>query len=187
MIKKITVMLAQGRSESLPAVMNNIGVKTGLVTRGILNTTISTTGYIGFDENDMMSMVPRVEGWIDTLYVKAEGEPIEANKPLYSLYSPELVNAQEEYLLALKRNNKNLIRAARGRLEALNLSSQFIKELTATKNVQQNITFYTKKSGVVSKLSIQQGSYVKPSDSILSMVSLDKVWVQAQVFEHQTE
>src|SRR5690606_40484164 len=75
--------------------------------QGRLPNNITSVGYVAYDEDQMVHVHPRVEGWIETLFVKAEGEPVEQGKPLYTLYSPTLVNAQEELLLDRKSTRLN--------------------------------------------------------------------------------
>ncbi len=166
-----------------PHVVNNLGVRTAPVELENMHTEISTVGYVQYDEDKLIHIHPRVDGWIEKLYVKAEGDPVEKGQPLYSLYSPQLVNAQEELLIALKRNNGSLVSAAKDRLKALQLSAGLIKELEQTKKVQQTITFYSPQAGVVDGLKIREGFYVKPGDTLLSIGKLDQVWVEAEVFE----
>ena len=166
-----------------PHVVNNLGVRTAPVTIGHQPTAISTVGYIQYDEEQLVHIHPRVEGWIEKLFVIASGNPVEKGQPLYTLYSPQLVNAQEELLIALNRNNKALIAAAKDRLKALNLSDDFVEKLMTTRKVEQNITFYSKRSGVVDNLKIREGFFVKPGTTLMSIASLDNVWVEAQVFE----
>ena len=112
-----------------PAVVNNLGVRTAPVRFKSLQTTVDTVGYVQYDQDQLVHIHPRVEGWIETLYVKAAGDQVKQGEPLYTLYSPQLVNAQEELLLALKRNNAVLIRAAKARLASLNVSDDFIARL----------------------------------------------------------
>lgn len=166
-----------------PHVVNNLGVRTAPVELENMHTEISTVGYVQYDEDKLIHIHPRVDGWIEKLYVKAEGDPVEKGQPLYSLYSPQLVNAQEELLIALKRNDGSLVTAAKDRLKALQLSAGLIKELEQTKKVQQTITFYSPQAGVVDGLKIREGFYVKPGDTLLSIGKLDQVWVEAEVFE----
>ena len=166
-----------------PHVVNNLGVRTAPVELENMHTEISTVGYVQYDEDKLIHIHPRVDGWIEKLYVKAEGDPVEKGQPLYSLYSPQLVNAQEELLIALKRNNGSLVTAAKDRLKALQLSAGLIKELEQTKKVRQTITFYSPQAGVVDGLKIREGFYVKPGDTLLSIGKLDQVWVEAEVFE----
>lgn len=166
-----------------PHVINNLGVRTSPVVLQKMNTEISTVGYVQYDEDKLIHIHPRVDGWIEKLYVKAAGDPVTKGQPLYTLYSPQLVNAQEEFLIALKRNNQSLIIAAKDRLSALQLSTQFIKELQINRKVKQAVTFYSPQSGVVDGLKIREGFYVKPGNTLLSIGKLEQVWVEAEVFE----
>ena len=172
-----------GAVKIAPHVVNNLGVRTAPVELKNMHTEISTVGYVQYDEDKLIHIHPRVDGWIDKLYIKAAGNPVEKGQPLYTLYSPQLVNAQEELLIALKRNNSSLISAAKDRLKALQLSADFIKELEQTRKVQQTITFYSPQAGVVDGLKVREGFYVKPGNTLLSIGQLDQVWVEAEVFE----
>lgn len=168
-----------------PDVVNNLGVRTAEVARKTLYGEIKTVGYVKYDEDQLLHVHPRVEGWIDKLFVKAAGDPVEEGQPLYAIYSPELVNAQEELLLALSRNNQRLIRAAEDRLGALQLPADAIEKLKRTREVKQNVIFYSPQSGVLDDLNIRQGFYVKPDIRIMTIGSLDRVWVEAEIFEDQ--
>eukprot|EP00903_Cladosiphon_okamuranus_P004345 g4343.t1 len=168
-----------------PDVVNNLGVRTEVATRRVLNTEITTVGYVQYDEDQLLHVHPRVEGWIETLFVKAEGDPVEAGEPLYQLYSPPLVNAQEELLLAIGRDNTGLIEAAEERLKALQIDDKVIDELKRAGKVQQQITFYAPMTGVIDNLNIREGVYVQPGTTLLSIGSLEQMWVEAEVFERQ--
>ena len=168
-----------------PHVVNNLGVRTARVRLQTLPTAIKTVGYVQYDQDRLIHIHPRVEGWIETLHVKASGDPVQKGQPLYTLYSPQLVNAQEELLLVMKRNNTRLIQAAEDRLRALQLTDSFIQTLKRTARVQQTITFYTSRSGVVDNLNIREGFFVKPGTTLMSIGTLDEVWVEAEVFERQ--
>lgn len=168
-----------------PDVINNLGVRTAFAKNQSLHSEIKTIGYVKYDEDQLFHMHPRVEGWIETLYVTAAGDPVKEGQPLYEIYSPELVNAQEEYLLALSRKNKRLIQAAEDRLRALQLPSSFIKQIRKIMKVEQTITVFAPKGGVVDNLNIREGFYVKPGTTVMSIGTLDQVWVEAEVFERQ--
>lgn len=170
-----------------PEVVNNLGVRTSKVQLKTLQSDINTVGYVQYNQDQLIHIHPRVEGWLETLFVKAQGAQVKAGEPLYTLYSPQLVNAQEEFLLAVNRNNTVLIRAAKARLESLNVSDGFIQRLQNNKKVMQNITFYARESGVVDELNVREGFFVKPGTSMMSIAQLDEVWVEAEVFERQAE
>ncbi|MFD2207673.1 efflux RND transporter periplasmic adaptor subunit [Kiloniella antarctica] len=166
-------------------VVNNLGVRTALVINQPLHTKINTVGYVQYDEDRLIMIHPRVEGWIEKLYVKAEGDPVKKGEPLYEIYSPALVNAQKELIIALDRGNTRLIQAAEDRLKALKLPRQTIKALKKSRKINQTITLYAPQSGVVTSHNIREGIFVKPSNSIMSIGSLDQVWVEAEIFERQ--
>lgn len=168
-----------------PDVVNNLGVRTARVERKPLHTEIVTVGYVKYDEDKLIHIHPRVSGWIEKLHVKAAGDPVAKDTPLYALYSPELVNAQEELLLALNRNNTRLVQAAEDRLKALQIPLPFIKKLKRERAIEQTVTFFAPQSGVVDNLNIREGFFVQPGTTMLSIGALDQVWVEAEIFERQ--
>ena len=168
-----------------PEVINNLGVRTAGARMGELHSFIKTVGFVEYDQEQLVHVHPRVKGWIEKLYIEATGDPVRRGQPLYDIYSPELVNAQEELSLALQRNNQRLIRAAELRLQALRVPQQIIANIKRSGDVQQNITFHSPQTGVVDDLVIREGFYVQPGSTIMSIGSLDQVWVEAEVFERQ--
>ena len=135
----------------------------------------------------VLTVSPRVEGWIDKLFVKAVGNSVKAGEPLYSIYSPEMVNAQEELVLASQRGNQVLIDAAEERLRALQVSESEIKKLKETRKIQKTITVKAKQSGVLDRLTVREGAFVTPSMNLMTIAQLDKIWVIAEVFERQDQ
>jgi Cu(I)/Ag(I) efflux system membrane fusion protein len=169
-----------------PDVINNLGVRTATVSRMELHNEIKTVGYVQYDEDQLIHIHPRVEGWIEKLHVKTAGNPVTKGQPLYEIYSPALVNAQDEMLLALERKNKRLIKAAEDRLKSLQFPEQMVKQLKTSKSVKQTVTFFAPQDGVVDNLNIREGFYVKPGTTLMSIGSLEQVWVIAEIFERQT-
>ncbi|MFT5084449.1 MAG: Cu(I)/Ag(I) efflux system membrane fusion protein [Lentisphaeria bacterium] len=173
-----------------PNVVNNLGVRTAKAKKQSMYTTITTVGYVGYNQDKLVHIHPRVEGWVDKLYLKSAGDPVRKGQPLYDLYSPQLVNAQEELLLAMNRSaNKQgpnrLIEAAKDRLKALQIDDDFIAQLMHKKQVKQTVRFYSPQSGVVDNLNIREGFFVGPGTTLMSIGALDEVWVEAEVFERQ--
>jgi Cu(I)/Ag(I) efflux system membrane fusion protein len=178
---------SKGTVRISPEVINNLGVRTARAERRQLENSVRTVGYVQYDEDRLIHIHPRVEGWIEKLQVKAAGDPVSRGQALYALYSPELVNAQEELLLAMNRDNRRLIEAAEDRLLALQLSDDFVAELKRERKVRQTVTFYSPQQGVVDNLNIREGFYVKPDNTLMSIGSLESVWVEAEVFERQAD
>lgn len=170
-----------------PDVVNNLGVRTAAVTIGVFEPLIRTVGHVTFDENQLVHIHPRVEGWIETLQVKAEGDPVDAGEPIFELYSPTLVNAQEELLLALNRNNSDLIDAALARLSALKVPDSTISDVRRHRRVSQTIAIYAPQSGVVESLAVREGMYISPGMNVMTIGPLDHVWVVGELYERQAQ
>jgi len=170
-----------------PVVENNLGVRTGNVELGPFKSSIRTVGYVRFDEDRLIHMHPRIEGWIEELNVKTVGDFIDDGQPIYSIYSPELVSAQEELLLAMNRDNQRLglVQSAEERLLALQVPQSLIDRIRNEKRVFRNVTVYAPQGGVVAELGVREGQFVQPGNPILSIGVLDEVWVIAEVFERQ--
>ncbi len=176
----------EGTVKISPVVVNNLGVRTAEVQKGSLSLPIQTVGYVAFDEGKLIHIHGRVDGWIEVLNVTSEGDPIRRGQTLYELYSPTLVNAQEEYLAAVRSKNNLLKQASRSRLESLGLTSAQINALEKRGRVEQRIKVVAESDGIVSKLNVRQGMFVKPATEIMSIGQLDSVWVIAEVFERQS-
>lgn len=170
-----------------PEIINNLGVRTKQVERGPLWKRIGTVGYIDYDETRINHIHTRTEGWIEKLQVRAEGEQVKRGQLLFELYSPPLVNAQEEYLQALASGNRLLAEASQEKLSALGISNSQIDRLEKDKKVSQNIRFYAPQAGVLINLGVREGMYIKPETQILSIANLDNIWLLAEVFERQAE
>ena len=96
-----------------PIVENNLGVRTAKVEKGKLDLQINTVGYVTFDEDTLTHVHTRVDGWIEEMVVKAAGDKVLKGQKIFEVYSPTLVNAQEEYVTALKSGNRVLISASK--------------------------------------------------------------------------
>lgn len=169
-----------------PIVQNNLGVRVSVVKKGQLDREISTVGYISFDEEKLYHLHTRVEGWVEKLVVKATGDVVKKDQKLFELYSPALVNAQEEYVTALKSNNRILIKASKDRLLSLGISAGQIEQLRNTRKIQQRISYFSRHDGFIQDMKIREGMFVKPSMDVLTTGQIDTVWVIAEVFERQS-
>ncbi len=168
-----------------PVVVNNLGVRLGTVHSGPLSIPIKTVGYVTFDEEKLSHIHGRVDGWIEQLFVSSAGEPVRKGETLYELFSPTLVNAQEEYLAVLRSGSRELKQASRLRLQSLGLNEDQINALEKRGRVDQRIKIAAAQDGIVNQLNVRQGMYVNPATELMSIGSLDSVWVIAEVFERQ--
>jgi len=168
-----------------PTVVNNLGVRTARAEYGALSRRIETVGYINFDEDTLLHVHTRVDGWIEKLAVTATGDPVEKGQLLFELYSPTLVNAQQEYLAAVRSNNTILRSASKDRLTALGVTESEISRLQKNQSPSQRVRVYADSDGVIAHLGVREGIYVTPSTEVISVARLDRVWVHAEVFERQ--
>ncbi len=182
-----------------PVTMQNMGVRLGRVHQKTLIKTIRTVGNITFDETKIYTFNTKFNGWIEKLYVKFVGEDVKKGQPLFDIYSPELVTAQEEYLLALEQYNKlgdssysrirdgarRLLEASRTRLRYWDLTDKQIKRIGQTGSIGKTVTIYSPTTGVVTKKIAFKGHYVKAGAHQYEIVDLSTVWVDVDVYEYE--
>lgn len=168
-----------------PRVVSNLGVRTAAVERGVLSRRVETVGYVGYDEDTVHHIHTRVDGWIENLAVNTVGDSVEAGQVLFELYSPTLVNAEQEYLAAMRGNSESLQQASRDRLTALGVTDSEIERLRRERKVLQRVSTHAQSSGVVAELGVRHGMRVTPAIQVMSIADLDRVWVLAEVFERQ--
>lgn len=170
-----------------PTVINNLGVRTAPVVQGELARRIEAVGYVEPNENKISHIHTFADGWIKKLYVKTVGEPVKHDQVILQLYSPSLINVQEEYLIALGSKNQSLIDASEKRLKAFHISEQQIKQLKETRKSSQLIDIYPHQDGIIAALNIREGMRVTPDTEMMSIVDLSSIWMIAQVFEKQAD
>ena len=168
-----------------PSVENNLGVKTAKVTLEKLSPRIETVGYIAFDESHLWQTNVRVAGWVEKLYINAVGEKVKKGDVLFTLYSPELVKAQEELLNAYRTGRNGLVKGATERLVTLGVDRAQIKSITRRGKASQTIEIKAPADGVIASLNVREGGYLSPAQAVISAGPLDNVWVDAEVFERQ--
>ena len=168
-----------------PVMVNNLGIRTAPAERSPLSRRIETVGHVSYDEDTLQHVHTRVEGWIEKLAVTAKGEPVRKGQPLFELYAPTLVNAQQEYLAALRSGNRTLQNASRDRLLSLGITPADIERLDRERRVRDRVQVLSPENGVVAALGVRDGMYVTPSLEVMSVGNLDEVWVLADVFERQ--
>ncbi|MCG3725484.1 efflux RND transporter periplasmic adaptor subunit [Vibrio cincinnatiensis] len=168
-----------------PAVENNLGVKTANVEFSKLSPRIETVGYIAFDGSQLWQTNVRVSGWVEKLYINAVGEKVNKGDVLFTLYSPELIQAQEELLNAKRTGRDGLIQGATERLISLGVDRDQIRQLIRRGKASQTIEIKALANGVIASLNIREGGFLSPAQAVISAGSLEEVWVEAEVFERQ--
>lgn len=182
-----------------PVTIQNMGVRMGRVKRKTLVKHIRAFGNITYDEKRIYAINTKFNGWIEKLYVNFIGEMVKKGQPLFDIYSPELVTAQEEYLLSLQYNAslkespypsiregaQRLLKASRTRLRYWDLSEKQIKKIENTGNVQKTITIYSPAKGVVIDKIAFQGHHVKAGEHLYKIADLSRVWVDVEIYEYE--
>ncbi len=168
-----------------PSVENNLGVKTAQVSLEKLSPRIETVGYIAFDESLLWQTNVRVAGWVEKLHINAVGEKVEKGNVLFTLYSPELVKAQEELLNAHRTGRSGLIKGATERLITLGVDRSQINAITQRGKASQTIAIKAPEDGIIASLNVREGGYLSPAQAVISAGPLENVWVDAEVFERQ--
>ena len=176
-----------------------IGVRTAKVQRQQLNRTITTVAQILADETRIAHIHLKVNGWIDRVYVDFVGQLVKKGQPLFTLYSPELLSTQEEYLIARRGQNalgsspfpavsqgaESLVRAARQRLQLWDISDEQIKQLDETGEVSRTMTLYSPIDGFVLDRKAFPQVAVTPEMDLYTVADLSKIWAVAEVYEYE--
>jgi len=168
-----------------PAVINNLGVRTEPATLASLPRRAETTGFVTFDDRRVRQVRPRADGWIEGLSVRAPGETVTAGQLLFTVRSPMLESAQQEYLDALRIGNADLVAASRDRLRALGLDSGTATRLAQDGRASGRVPFHAPVAGVITELAIREGAMVTPDMTAMTITELGSLWVIAEVPESQ--
>lgn len=169
-------------------------IKTDTLSIGNLNEKMVLTGVLNYNQNERQSISSRVMGRIDKLYHKTVGDYVAVGTPLYEIYSEELNNAKQEYILAVnKKKNFNraiisideIIAAATNKLLLWGLSKNQINDLEQTQKTSNTTTFYSPFSGYITSIAIQEGSYVMEGGNIVDVANLSALWVETQAYSSQ--
>lgn len=182
-----------------PTIVQNIGVKTEQVNRRKLIHTIRTVGRVDYDETQQHIISTRFSGWITKIYADYTGKVIQKGEPLFDIYSPELVTAEQEYLEAIHyskvagSNNDlagtnladDLLQSAQKKLIYLGLTPSQIKVLEQLGHTKKEWTIYSLFSGVITEKNIVEGMDVATGANLLKLENLDQIWIYADVYENE--
>lgn len=162
-------------------------VTTIKVTKETLQKEITVYSYLDFAEQSRKIISARFNGRIEKLFVNKTGDYIKKNQPLFEIYSPDLVQAQNEYLIALDNNmnseSGSLLVAAQSKLELFGVTDAQIKELKNTHKIKNVIAYYSPISGTVIEKKVQEGMYVSEGTSIYDVAELSTLWNISEVYE----
>jgi len=174
-----------------PTVAQNIGVRTAAVERRDLHRKIVTTGTVAADESRLRLVNLKFGGWIEKLYVNRTGQSVRKGEPLLDIYSPELVTAEQEYLLAAKAHgtgavstSSTLLQTAREKLLNWGLTNEQIEQLGRSGSVPRTTTIFSPASGIVIETNVIEGGSVMPGMDLMRIADLSEVWILAQLYEY---
>src|SRR3974377_412825 len=176
-----------------------IGVRTGKVAKQSLERTIRTTAQLTADETKIGHVHVKVNGWIDKIYVDYVGQLVQKGQPLFTLYSPDLVATQQEYLIAkrgkatlgnspfkdVSAGSNSLLEASRDRLKLWDISDDQLKRLDETGEVVKNLTFYSPINGFVTDRKAFPQTAVTPETELYTVSDLSAIWAVADVYEYE--
>lgn len=176
--------------------IQKLGVKTVLVTRGAVDRVVRATGRVVVDERRVHVVAPRFEGYVERLWVNANGQRVSRDQPLFDVYAPELLSAQREYLLArqgvqaaqqggeaTQRGMQQLAEAALQRLRNWDVAQVQIQALEKTGVPQRALSVLSPVSGVVTEKKALAGQRFMPGDTLYQITDLSTVWLIAEVAE----
>src|SRR5574337_145963 len=193
------MQMAPGAVMVSPERQQLIGLKTGVVEYRSIERTIRTVGVVEFDERRLADVNIKIEGWIENLLVNFTGERVRKGQPLLTIYSPDLVSTQEEYLQALRAKETlsksrfpdiasggdTLLNAARRRLQYWDISDEDIATLERTGTPRKSLTIYSPISGIVIEKMAFRGKKLMPGENLYKVADLSTVWVQGEIYEYE--
>jgi Cu(I)/Ag(I) efflux system membrane fusion protein len=191
--------IAPGTVQISPERQQLIGVRFGTVEKRPLQKVIRTVGRIDYDEKRIGIVSPKISGWIEELYVDFTGRFVRKGDPLLTIYSPELVSTQEEYLLALKaqqdwskspfsevaEGGNLLAESARRRLKLWDISDAQIKALEESREPKKTLTLYSPFTGHVLEKMVNKGRFVDAGMALFKIADLSVVWLIADIYESE--
>jgi len=191
--------ITPGTVQITPERQQLIGVRIGAVEMKPLEKIIRTVGRIDYDEKRIATVSPKIGGWIEDLYVDFTGRYVKQGEPLLTIFSPELVSTQEEYLIAL-RARKDLIKSpfpevaasgnslaesAKRRLKLWDISDDQIKALEESGQAKKTLTLHSPFSGFVLEKMAYKGMSVMPGMALFKLADLSAVWLYADIYEYE--
>ena len=176
-----------------------IGVRTAVVKRETLARDVRTTGQVIADETKIAHVHVKINGFIEKVFVDYVGQLVKKGQPLFTLYSPDLVSTQEEYLIAKRgektlgaspfaevaQGSQSLLRSTRERLKLWDISDEQIKKLDETGEVSRTLTFYSPIAGFVTDRKAFPNTSVNPDTELYTVSDYSTIWVNADIFEYE--
>ncbi len=168
-----------------PVMVQNMGVRIAPATRGSVSRHIRTLGEVDVAENEISVVNLRFSGWIEQVYADETGQFVKRGQKLFSIYSPELVSAQKEYLLAYKINGpkSELTRSAAERLRLWKIPESVLQNIVRRQKIARSLIINAPRSGYILDKNIVDGARAKAGADLYRIGNLQKIWVTAEVYE----
>ena len=166
-----------------PTTVQEMGVRTAMVTKGPVRRVIRTVGVIDYNETALADVTTKFRGWVEKLYVDSTGSQVHKGEPLFAIYSPDLYSAQNEYVLALNQGPAGLRASARQKLTLFDVPEDQIAELEKTRQAQRTLRVDAPIDGIVVEKNVIQGQMVEAGMKLYRLADLEIVWVQSQIYE----
>lgn len=182
----VPVFSDEGSTEEVrvnPALQQNLGIRFATVRREESRDLFEMVGTAQFDESVAEVVQSRVAGYIDRLYARAPMRRIKRGEPIASLFIPDWIAPQEEYLALKRSGNNELAIAARQRMRALSIPDGLVAQVDRTGRVQNHMTLASPVTGVITELAVRDGAMVSPGMTIAKVAGLNKVWLIVEVPE----
>lgn len=169
-------------------------IQTDTIRNGIIGDKVILTATLNTDESRVNSINARIMGRIDRLYFKNMGDYVSRGAHLYDLYSEELNNAKQEYIVAIEKQQSldnsiidfnRLVQSARMKLLLWGMSEAQVNELAKTKKASPLTSFYSNESGFITELPVMEGQYVSEGSTVVKLANLSSLWAEAQVYTSQ--
>jgi Cu(I)/Ag(I) efflux system membrane fusion protein len=169
-----------------PVVIQSMGVRIERVVRKPIFRHIRTIGEVEVGEDSVSVVNLRFSGWVERIIADKTGHPVEKGRPLFEIYSPDLVSAQEEYLLALRSQGQKseLARSARRKLDLFDLDERDVAEVARSGKVRRTLPIRAPRSGYILHKNVVQGARIPAGQNLYTIGDLSSVWVRAEVYEH---
>lgn len=167
-----------------------IGVKTAQVERRSIEKTIRTVGEVTYDEARLVDVSTKFSGWIEELYADSIGVRVKKGQTLFTVYSPQLYAAQQELLIASSRDRGPsaaglLLDSAKRRLKLWDVPSRFIDQVLETRKAVRNVPIVAPATGFVIEKNVVEGSAIEPGARLFRIANLDKIWIEAELYESE--
>ncbi|MBW1680699.1 MAG: efflux RND transporter periplasmic adaptor subunit [Deltaproteobacteria bacterium] len=171
-----------------PVTRQNMGIRLTRVRRGPLVHEIRTYGHVTPDETRTVRISSKTDGWIEKLYVDFKGKHVKRGEPLYELYSPALVAAQEEFLVARRSGRSGgraLLDSARRRLQYFDIAESEIRKIEQTGKVTKTLLVRSPAVGFVIDKNAEEGGFIKAGTIVFRIADLSRVWVETHIYEYE--